>query len=183
MFEQCQDDLLLVNDVKEGKRISEESLYNKYKEIVYDYLVVKYPKNLQIDDDVSEILIKVFTSISTYNHDKSKFKTWVITIVKNYMIDKIRNSKYNSVVEYNTECYCNSTYSEESNDFSESAISIISDKLEVTDYTLLDMHYEQGYSYSEIGSEFNVTSSTVSNRVNYIKSKLKDSISKEIIYE
>lgn len=183
MFEQSQDDLFLVNYVKKGDRLSEESLYDKYKEIVHDYLVIKYPNNLQIDDDVSEILIKVFTSISTYNPDKSKFKTWVISIAKNYMIDKSRKSKYNSVIEYNSDCYVSSTYSEESHVFSESALSVISDKLNVTDYTLLDMHYEQGYTYCEIGSVFNVTSSTVSNRVNYIKSKLKDSISKEIIFD
>jgi DNA-directed RNA polymerase specialized sigma24 family protein len=35
------------------------------------------------------------------------------------------------------------------------------------------MKYLQGYDYNEIGKEFNVSSSTVSNKVNYIKTKLK----------
>ena len=35
------------------------------------------------------------------------------------------------------------------------------------------MKYIGGYSHCEIGKEFNLTSSTVSNRINYIKTKLK----------
>jgi DNA-directed RNA polymerase specialized sigma24 family protein len=43
------------------------------------------------------------------------------------------------------------------------------------------MKYVQGYDYNEIGKEFNLTSSTISNKVNYIKTKLKKD--KEIILE
>ena len=63
-----------------------------------------------------------------------------------------------------------------------SSINFISNQLTPQDFTLLDMKYVQGYSYDEIGSEFNVTSSTISNKVNYIKTKLKKN-NPEIIYE
>ena len=53
------------------------------------------------------------------------------------------------------------------------AINYISSQISPTDYGLLNMKYVQGYSHCEIGKEFNLTSSTVSNRINYIKSKLK----------
>ena len=61
-------------------------------------------------------------------------------------------------------------------------INYVSDQLSPQDFTMLDMKYVQGYSYNEIGSEFNVTSSTISNKVNYIKTKLKKN-NPEIIYE
>lgn len=63
-----------------------------------------------------------------------------------------------------------------------SSINHISTQLSPQDYTLLDMKYVQGYDYNEIGSEFNVTSSTISNRVNYIKTKLKKD-NPQIIYK
>jgi DNA-directed RNA polymerase specialized sigma24 family protein len=44
------------------------------------------------------------------------------------------------------------------------------------------MKYVQGYNYCEIGKEFNTTSSTISNKVNYIKTKLKKEFS-EIMEE
>ena len=53
------------------------------------------------------------------------------------------------------------------------AINYISSQISPTDYGLLSMKYVQGYSHCEIGKEFNLTSSTVSNRINYIKTKLK----------
>ena len=53
------------------------------------------------------------------------------------------------------------------------AINYISTQISPTDYGLLNMKYIQGYSHCEIGKEFNLTSSTVSNRINYIKTKLK----------
>jgi DNA-directed RNA polymerase specialized sigma24 family protein len=52
-------------------------------------------------------------------------------------------------------------------------LSYLSSQISPSDYTLLSMKYIQGYNYNEIGNEFNITSSTVSNRINYIKTKLK----------
>jgi RNA polymerase sigma factor (sigma-70 family) len=61
------------------------------------------------------------------------------------------------------------------------SISYISTQLSPQDFTLLDMKYVQGYDYNEIGKEFNVTSTTISNRVNYIKTKIKKN-NIELIY-
>lgn len=54
-----------------------------------------------------------------------------------------------------------------------SSVNYITSQLSPAEFTLLDMKYLQGYDYNEIGKEFNVSSSTVSNKVNYIKTKLK----------
>lgn len=62
------------------------------------------------------------------------------------------------------------------------SLSHISNQLSTTDYTLLNMKYLHGYDYCEIGKEFNLSSDTVSNRVNYIKTKLKKS-NIDLIYE
>jgi RNA polymerase sigma factor (sigma-70 family) len=49
----------------------------------------------------------------------------------------------------------------------------ISNQISPADFTLLNMKYIQGYDYCEIGKEFNISSNTASNRVNYLKTKLK----------
>ena len=63
---------------------------------------------------------------------------------------------------------CNNTEFENCN-----TVSYLSSQISPVDYGLLNMKYVQGYSHCEIGKEFNLTSSTVSNRINYIKTKLK----------
>ena len=53
------------------------------------------------------------------------------------------------------------------------SLKYISSQIESTDFHMLKMKYCDGYNYNEISKEFNITSTTVSNRVNYIKTKLK----------
>lgn len=194
-----------------GNPRAQEVLYEKYKKNVKNFLKNKYSAHYDLDDDVSEIMIKVFMNLEKYDSTKSKFRSWVFSIAKNYMVDKWRNSNntitsttgitcsastdvnYESSGSYfitssNTGAITTNTTFTTSNcsadfDFENcSSINYISRQLSPQDYTLLEMKYIQGYNYNEIGNEFNLTSSTVSNRVNYIKTKLKKN-NPEIIYE
>lgn len=148
-------------------------------------------------------------NLKTFDKTKSKFRSWVFSIAKNHMIDKWRNTTI-TLTGSNTNCvYTYSTTGTDSSFITSNntvgidngcsytttnccgadsefencnSINFISDQLSPQDFTLLNMKYVQGYSYNEIGNEFNVTSSTISNKVNYIKTKLKKN-NPEIIYE
>ena len=190
----------------DGNLTAQEILYKRYRKIVKDFILSKYQTYYDIDDDVSEILIKVFMNIKDFREHKSKFKSWVLTITKNYLIDKWRctatccttilpasaNMSLTSC-GYSSGSYFNSSFTV--NDVNivaasscstsctfenANAVSFISTQLSPSDFTLLDMKYVQGYNYNEIGSEFQLTSSTVSNKINYIKTKLKKSISEDV---
>ena len=128
----------------------------------------------------------MFLNLNTFDQTKSKFKSWVISITNNYMIDKWRNNSitFNNQsisilnIEWSEENYLmnNTSISTNSSDFefeNINSINYISEQLSPIDYTMLDMKYNLGYNYNEIGKEFNVSSSTISNKVNYIKTKLK----------
>ena len=56
-------------------------------------------------------------------------------------------------------------------------LSFIESNISSNDYTMLKMKYYYGYSYNEIGNEFNVTSSTVGSRINYVKTLIKNKYS------
>ena len=213
MIKESLEDTILIQNILENDKKSEKLLYDKYKKILTDYLNKKYPQNSECDDDVSEILIKVFLSLDRFDSSKSKFKTWVFNIAKNFMIDKSRcsfkitnNGNTNNIYLYNgndtitlnsseasfdTTVYngiANDTTFTTSNDCDfmnfENSISVnyVSNQLDSCDFSFLNMHYGYGYSYSEIGAEFNVSSNTVSNRVSYIKDKLKKNNINETIY-
>lgn len=191
-----------------GNQVSQEKLYNKYKQSVYNFIRSKYSVYYDLDDDVSEIMIKVIMNLSSYDETKSKFKSWVFSIAKNHMIDKWRNNSCTTTVlssnnisfTSTTNCELNISNSGTlttsntnfgttlNNNFStcstafetSNSISYLSTQISAQDFTLLDMKYVQGYNYNEIGKEFNVTSSTISNRINYIKTKLKNSITEDV---
>jgi len=201
----------LIQSILDGNPQAQEILYDKYKKSVKNFLISKYSLYYDIDDDVSEIMIKIFINLEKYDEIKSKFKSWVFSIAKNHVIDKWRTNtiaigggtSYNYTISMDSEEYSNDGYitlsdtsglivndgssfttsSCDNLDFDNcSSINYITTQLTATDYTLLDMKYVQGYDYNEIGMEFNLTSTTISNRVNYIKTKLKKN-NPEIIYE
>jgi len=193
----------------DGNLVAQKILYEKYKKIVKDYIRCKYSTYYDIDDDVSEIMIKIMMTLNTFEISKGKFKTWVMSITKNHMVDRWRENSI-KLTSFNDTCittipahnwdtnwsesgilttasvdYClpdsitfndssiNSTCTYENC----SSINYITAGLSPTDSTLLNMKYIEGYKYCEIGKEFNLTSATVSNKVNYIKSKLKKDFS------
>ena len=210
MIKKVQEDIETIQNILSGSPQAQEILYEKYKKSVKNFLKNKYSLYYDLDDDVSEIMIKVFMNLSTFDSTKSKFRSWVFSIAKNHMIDKWRGntitltgSNTNCVYSYSTNFSdVGSSYITSNNianieggntytttnccagmEFENcSSINYISDQLSPQDFTLLDMKYVQGYSYNEIGSEFNLSSNTISNKVNYIKTKLKKN-NPEIIYE
>lgn len=192
-----------------GDKVAEETLYDKYRKIVKDFIKHKYSEYFDIDDDVSEILIKVFINLCNYDSSKSKFNTWVHNIAINYIIDKWRSNTCENITYVTNSCnnddyiltsstgntvWCddnfnicntdvftgNSSYTTSDTVFeNQDTVSYITTQISNADYNLLNMKYIQGYNYKEIGQQFNLTSSTVSNKVNYIKTKLKKNLISE----
>jgi RNA polymerase sigma factor (sigma-70 family) len=236
-----QEDIQLIQNILKGNKIAETNFFNKYKKIITSYLKHKYPKATDIEDCVSEILIKIFYSLDKYDPEKISVRKWALVIAKHYMIDRWRcgtitftssveyqgafNSSFDSVFTVNNTGYSppnsgnititagdisigagdisigasNPTFTTNNanmafvaNSYTVScniaafencnSINHISNQLSPVDYRLLDMKYIQGYEYCEIGKEFNLTSNTVSNRVNYLKTKLKKN-NLDLVYE
>jgi len=195
-----QEDTILIQNILNGNKVSEKTLYDKYKKRVINFIKQNYSCYNDIDDDVSEIMIRIFLNLKFFDVKKSKFNSWVFSIAKNYMIDKWRcksciTTTTNYTIDsgmYTTSIDCiynsgtiefdNNTISVSNSFENSNSICYISTQISSQDYMLLDMKYIQGYDYDEIGKEFNLTSSTISNRVNYIKTKIKKNNS-ELIYE
>ena len=53
------------------------------------------------------------------------------------------------------------------------ALSFISNKIGIEDFHLLNMKYNEGYDYNEMEKEMKMSSNTISNRVSYVRSKLR----------
>lgn len=187
MKENGDEDLKLIRKILSGDKKSEIELYEKYRKILKFFLIKKQTKILSedIDDIITEILTKIFISLNSYDSNKSLFKTWVFNIATNYLYDKYRYEKNKKTIsienniftEYNTTCIASDIVNEfENNSF----INYISENLSDEDFNMINMKYNLGYNYAEIGKIYNYSSSTVSNKVNYIKTKIKKIIDIDI---
>lgn len=194
-------DIDLIQGIKNGNKKFENLLYERYKIKLEEFLKYKYPFDQEHDDNVSEILIKIFENLEIYDVTKAQFNTWVQTIAQNYMIDKAK--KYgNQPIRItldgasDTLCVNNTNFFADTSNLSvgsssftsytpksfnqpdqdmenKDALDFISNKIGVEDFHLLTMKYGQGYDYNEMEKEMRVSSSTISNRVNYVKSRLR----------
>ena len=181
----------LIAETLDGNNKAYEKIYNTSKDKVSKFLYKNYSYNFEHDDDVSEILFKVFKKLKNYDSSKSKFDTWVIMITKSYMIDKSRKHTpiYVSFTS-NTFTADNIAFTNEStptfnmveppsylnspHDTLETSDSLnfISNNISINDFSMLTMNSE-GYSYNEIAKEFGSDESKISNKLNYTRSKIK----------
>lgn len=164
----------LINGIVNSDTKTENCFYEEYYQKIKGFIIKRYGNYDDIEDDISEILTKIFKKIKSYNSEKSSFDSWVFTIAKYHMVDKWRVSKDVCEVSYTELDYLQpQTMSLYENFEDENYFSHITSSLTPVDSTLINMKYIQGFTYEEIGQEFNWTSSTASNKVNYIMSKLK----------
>jgi RNA polymerase sigma factor (sigma-70 family) len=101
------------------------------------------------------------TCCCTFDNNENGLPEWT-----NNIITESNTYSYNN--DINSLTLCSSSEYEIC-----SSINHISNQISTSDFTLLNMKYVQGYEYCEIGKEFNISSNTASNRVNYLKTKLK----------
>lgn len=86
----------LVEKANSGDKIALESILLDIKDYVYNLSLkmLLYPEDAE--DATQEILIKVITHLSTFNH-QSKFMTWVYRVTTNYLLT-YRSQKKREIV-------------------------------------------------------------------------------------
>lgn len=180
----------LISETINGDKLAQSKLYLIYKNKINLFLKKKYGNKSDYNDDISEIIFKIFNKLKNFDSTKSNFDTWVITIAKNYMIDKCKKKKphYVSFISDN-QSSDNFDYHEDdiyqmieptSDDKTpyellelNDSMKHISNQLTIVDFSMLSMRYIDGYTYKEIAKEFRSNDMKISNRIYNIKSKIK----------
>lgn len=83
-----QDTIL---DAKKGKRQAQNVLMDLFWKSVYNYVFSKINDEEEAEDIAIETFTKAFAKLKLYNSDFD-FKTWVLSIAHNTMIDHFRKS-------------------------------------------------------------------------------------------
>ena len=183
---------LIAETLKDNKKAYSE-LYVIYKKKISLFILNKYGYCNEREDDVSDILIKIFENLNKYDSEKGKFDTWVNMISKNYMIDKSKKKKP-LYVSFTSSTFNSDDISNEDNEISNmfdmtepesndlspyeslettDALDFISKKIGIENFKILSMKYKDGYSYNEIAKKFKSNESKISNKINNSKTKIK----------
>jgi RNA polymerase sigma-70 factor (ECF subfamily) len=171
LSDKAKNDLLLVNQAKQGDEKAFASLMNRYRDSIY-YMLLKMVNNpFDAEDLTIEAFGKAFRKIESYT-PKYAFSTWLFKIATNNCVDFIRKKQLSpSPLDTLQENLDNATGNIQSdlpdpeetliNHQKISALKEIISQLKPRYKALIELRYYKEYSYEEISTELNLPIGTV----------------------
>lgn len=75
-----------------------EQLYTDFHDKVYGYIISKINNAFNADDLTSDVFMKVYEKIDSFDETKSSLSTWIYTITRNTLTDYYRTRKVSEEV-------------------------------------------------------------------------------------
>ena len=148
-------------------------IFEEYKHTVF-YLTKKYLRNVQDTEEcVQDFFIKLWTLIPTYNEKIGNFNCWLLTIAKNFVIDRYRKlAKEKERLSFNDEVV-NLKEDKTENNSSNSYFDKLKEILTEEEYEILVYRIVHEFNFIKIAKILNTSRETVRRRYNEIISKSK----------
>ncbi len=181
--ETSDENLMLL--YQQGEQAAFETLYRRYKDVLYRYFLKHCSDRSQSEELYQEVWIKLINNAAHYK-PKAKFKTYLFTIAHNTLVDFYRKAKPLQTIEFEetemTEEFTNNptplampedefTLKQKTNLFIQTLEALPADQKEAA-----ILHFEQEMSVQEIAEITQVKTETAKSRLRYAKNKLKAAI-------
>ena len=153
-----------------------ERVYLDYRDKVRRYISGKVRNVHDVEDLTSDVFVKVYEKLETFDGEKASVSTWVYTITRNTVIDFYRTNKtYEELPETLV-----SGDSVDENVIREESLSELCDALESLDERSRDLiifRYYKGLTLKEIAKKMSISYSYAKLLHNNALAKLKDFLS------
>jgi RNA polymerase sigma-70 factor (ECF subfamily) len=182
-----KDDILLVDEFKNGNSEAFGEIYNRYfKKVVRQLKVLLKGDVEKAEDLASDVFLKVMKNIDKYKHEK--LSSWIHTMARNVFLDSLRlvkekENKKTISIDVQLEFYNGSKSLfqlsdsnleiEENEKERNSKLLKALKSLKESDLKLIDLRFYQGLNYKEIAIEVGKTENYCRVAIDRIKSKLK----------
>ncbi len=187
---QQEDNILIEQIIRHNDQKASNKLYEFYYKEVRTFIKKKFSKlsSDDVDDLSADAITKSFVSLTTFDSKKSSFKTWIYTIAENVVLNfnKKLENRIDKVHYHYLEDADNKNFdipfgeNLEENYSTEQAVNYAVSNLDNDTHDMIKKKYVEGYSHYEIGELYSLSSSTVSNKINYAKSKLNKKLNGDI---
>ena len=172
LSEKAKQDLILVEQAKNGNEKAYASLLNRYRDSIY-FMLLKMVNNASDAEDLTiEAFGKAFRSIDSYTPNFA-FSTWLFKIATNNCIDFIRKKQSSpSIIDHSQEEDMDSFTVNIQSDTPDpeealihhqkiAALREIVSQLKPRYRTLIELRFFKEYSYEEISEEMKLPIGTV----------------------
>ena len=161
-----EPDLILA--LQEQKKIGADTLYEMYSGSLMG-IVQRIIEDKEIAEDVlQEGLVKIWNSIQQYDPTKGRLFTWMVNVVRNLAIDKVRSKDYrNHSKNQDIENHVNSIDERRNSEYKPEHLGVkdLLQKLRPEQKVIVDMIYFQGFTHVEVSDELAIPLGTVKTRL------------------
>ncbi len=168
-----------ISEAKKGKRQAQNHLMDLFWDNVYSYVFHKINDEEESEDIAIETFTKVFAKLKLYNSDFD-FKTWVLSIAHNTMIDHIRKTpalklslddeNYPIDIQEDLPSPEETLIQQQDND----ALNLYLQKLKPEYRRILELRFLEEKTYKEIAEELDLTMANVKVRLLRARQLLQD---------
>lgn len=174
----------LISEAKKGKNRDQNLLMDLFWTDVYNYVFSKIRIEEDSEDITIETFTKVFAKLKLYNSDFD-FKTWLIAVTHNTMIDYIRKSpklnisldddSFHIEIEEDLPSPEEELIQKQANDNLQSQLLMLKPEYS----KILILRFLEEKTYKEIAEELNLSMANVKVRLLRAKQLLKDILDTE----
>ncbi|SKB62457.1 RNA polymerase sigma-70 factor, ECF subfamily [Salegentibacter holothuriorum] len=174
------NDLILVEHLKNGDEASFQILFNKYQEDIYYYAKSLVKIEVQAEEIVQDVFIKVWVNRHLLEPEKS-FKAFIFTITRNLAFNFLKKAANDreliSRVFYESQKSYKPTdinlTEDEYKKLSQRAVTSLPPRCQL----IFKMSREEGKSYEEISNELNISANTVKNQMTKALGNIREFLS------
>ncbi len=133
-----------------------DQVYIEYKDRVMRYLLKKVQNLHDAEDLTSEVFLKAFKKLESFDESKASFSTWIYTVARNTVIDYYRTRKDSTELDENLTV---SEYADTSL-LKNETLEILADALESLDErsrNIVILHYYNGLPLKSISDAIGIS--------------------------
>ena len=178
----ADDDLQLLEGIKNQQQASLEAFYRKYENSVYRFALSKLNNSFDASDIVNEVMMEVWKNAHRFE-GRSKISTWLLGIAHHKIIDLFRKRKKNEVdIDEANDIEDGSFDMEQVLQGIENSkfIQKCLERLKGDHKQAVHLLFFKDYSYDEIAEVIDCPVGTVKSRIHHAKVSLKKCLQKFI---
>lgn len=161
----------LINGCKENKRLYQEALYRKYSRKIYGICLRYANSDMEAEDTMQEIFIKLFTKIGQYKPGGS-FEAWIKRVSINYSIEVYRRNKRLVFVESYAGIYESGYDSTSIQKLSAEEITGLINQLPEGYRMVFNLFAVEGYTHKDIAELMGISEGTSKSQFSRAKAHL-----------
>ncbi len=141
-------------------------MYDHYIEAFYGTALYIVKSESLAEEVVQDSFMKIWERINKYDHQKGRLFTWMINIVRNSAIDKLRSREFSEQMKtIDITNFVDRKGLDQSSTYDTIGLREIMDVLDKNQRIIIELVYFSQYTQSEIAEELNIPLGTVKTRL------------------